>query len=498
MVLETGKCDVLGVDYEMGTQAALLSAIARSAEELTAGEGWPDGVNMLLESLGRATGVSRVWIFQTVKLSASSITQNYTFEWAAAPEYKQIGMAMFNMFTTSIDQPEYREMVQSRKQGGWQKVLTAQLSEGWLRSNLEKQQIKSMLTLPVMVEGAWWGTLGFDDCERDYDWSDAEIALLRTAGYLVSNAVLADRLSAKRKQFSILKEITDSHAWSYDFKSGQLWCSQELIHSVPMPTDGILLSLHEAMRLIHPHDRRPFIKAVRDYVAGKEPTLRQDVRIYSDCGEARWMELIGNLRKNSSGQPEQLAGIAVDIRVRKEEEARLQVEASTDPLTGVLNRREFDRLLQSHFDQAKRNNSTFALLLVDIDYFKGLNDKFGHTVGDNVLRYFTEICGSILRGHDIMARLGGDEFAILLPGVMLNTARNIGERIRRYVVSKPYSTEGRRVFMTASLGVALYSGNYDSPEALMQGADKALYAAKKAGRNCLVTTADPQYIESGH
>lgn len=497
MGLETGKCDVLGVDYEVGTHAGILSAIARSAEELASGLGWPGGVNSLLESLGRATGVSRVWIFQTVKLTSSHITQNYTFEWASDPKYKQIGMSMFNMFTTSIDQPEYRDMVQSRKQGGWQKVVTEQLSEGWLRDYLVGQNIKSMLTLPVLVEGSWWGTLGFDDCERDYDWSDEEISLLKTAGYLISNAVLTDRLSAKRKQFSILKEITDSHAWSYDFNSGQVWCSQELIHSVPMPMDGILLSLHEALRMVHPDDRRSFTKAVRDYVSGKEEALRQDVRIYSDCGEARWMELIGNLRKNSKGQPEQLAGIAVDITARKEEEARLQAEASTDPLTGVTNRREFERLFQHHFEEARQNNSSFALLLVDIDYFKGLNDKFGHTVGDSVLRYFTEICGAILRSQDVIARLGGDEFAILLPDVMLKTARNIGERIRRYVVSKPYSTEGRRVFMTVSLGVALCCGDYSSTEEVMQSADKALYSAKKSGRNCLVSTADPQYIEGG-
>ena len=102
-------------------------------------------------------------------------------------------MPMFSMFTNPIDRPGYRDMIRSRRSGEWQKVMTRKLEPGWLRDNQEVQRIKSMLTIPVMVDDEWWGTLGFDDCEREYDWTDAEIALLRTAGYLIANAVLRDR-----------------------------------------------------------------------------------------------------------------------------------------------------------------------------------------------------------------------------------------------------------------------------------------------------------------
>lgn len=190
MGINTGNFKNLGSSYEEGSNAAVLSAIARSAEELTSGKGWPDGVNDLLAALGQATGVSRVWIFQTIKVTDTYITQNYTFEWAAAPRYKQLGMPMFSMFTNKINRPEYRETVQSRLRGEWQKMVVDQLEPGWFKDTLEVQKIKSMLTIPVMVEDQWWGTLGFDDCERAYDWSDVEIALLKTAGYLISNAVL--------------------------------------------------------------------------------------------------------------------------------------------------------------------------------------------------------------------------------------------------------------------------------------------------------------------
>lgn len=492
MGIKTGNFESLGVSYEEGSNAGLLAAIARSAEDLTSGKGWPGGVDGLLEALGRVTGVSRVWIFQTISLTETHITQNYTFEWAAAPKYKQIGMAMFNMSTNPIDRPEYRDAIESRKRGEWQKTLVSQLAPGWFRENLEVQNIKSMLTIPVMVEDQWWGTLGFDDCEREYDWTDAEVALLKTAGYLISNAVLRDRLSAKRKQFDILKQLTDSSAWAYDFITGQVWCASELIHSVPMPSDNFRLSLHSAFRWIHPDDRKPLLKRFREFIAKDGDVFRFDVRLFTDCGGLRWVELIGNIRRGAEGRPEQFAGIAVDIRARKQEEERLLEEATTDPLTGAINRRMFDRVLQRQIECAMEDGSSFAVLLLDIDCFKGLNDRFGHAVGDQALRNFTAICRRVLRADDILARFGGDEFAVLLPDTDQDTARGVGERLRRAVVGTPYSFESQRVLMTTSIGLDVYKGGVTSAQRVIERADIALYAAKKAGRNALISSADSQ------
>ena len=502
MVITTGNYKELGISYESGTNAGLLSAIARSAEELTSGVGWPDGVNGLLESLGRVTGVSRVWIFQTVNLTDTHVTQNYTFEWAAASEYKQIGMPMFSMFTNPIDRPEYREVVESRKRGEWQKVNISQLKSGWLYDTLAVQNIKSMLTIPVMVEGQWWGTLGFDDCERDYDWSDAEIALLKTAGYLISNAVLRDRLSAKRKQFDILKSITESSAWAYDFKTRQvwcssellysvpIWCSSELLYSVPMPSDSVRFSLHSGLRWVYSKDRSSFLQSLRDYVKSGKDVFRADIRLINDCGGLKWVELIGNIRRGETGKPEQFAGIAVDIRARKQEEERLLEEATTDSLTGVMNRRMFERVLREQVDSALNDGSSFALLLLDIDYFKGLNDKYGHSVGDELLCYFTDLCSESLGSQGMIARLGGDEFALLLPGFDHLSARRLGEVVRQNVLRKPYYYRDSRVFMTTSIGLDVHTGGVTSSERVLKNADMALYAAKKAGRNCLISTSD--------
>ncbi len=140
MGINTGNFKNLGNSYEKGSKAAVLSAIARSAEELTSGKGWPDGVNDLLAALGQATGVSRVWIFQTIKVTDTHITQNYTFEWAAAPRYKQLGMPMFSMFTNKVNRPEYRETIQSRLHGEWQKWSLTNLNRAGSRTLLKSRK----------------------------------------------------------------------------------------------------------------------------------------------------------------------------------------------------------------------------------------------------------------------------------------------------------------------------------------------------------------------
>jgi diguanylate cyclase (GGDEF)-like protein len=495
MPIQTGTFDGLGTSYEEGSNAALLSAIARSAEELTSGKGWPEGVNDLLAALGRVTGVSRVWIFQTLELTDSHITQNYTFEWAAAPRFKQIGMPMFSMFTNPVDRPGYRDMIRSRKNGEWQKILTRELEPGWLRDSQEVQRIKSMLTIPIMVDDEWWGTLGFDDCEREYDWTDAEIALLRTAGYLIANAVLRDRLSAKRKQFEILRRITDSSAWSFDFTTGQLWCAAELIHSVPMPTENINLSLRAALRLVHPLDRHGLLQAVREHMAGDKDVFRQDLRLFTDCCDLRWMELIGNLRRGAGGRPEQLAGIAVDIRARKQEEERLREEAVTDPLTGVLNRRMFWRELQAQLDRAVDRGAPFAVLMLDIDHFKTLNDTYGHHAGDVILGGFAGRCAAAVRSQDVIARLGGDEFVVLLPGERCKAARSVAERILEGVASSPFAVDGREHRVTASIGLYVHDGTLSTPARVLERADAALYQAKRQGRNRLAEADGCCFLE---
>jgi diguanylate cyclase (GGDEF)-like protein len=161
-------------------------------------------------------------------------------------------------------------------------------------------------------------------------------------------------------------------------------------------------------------------------------------------------------------------------------------QASTDGLTELSNRRQFEEVLDVEIQRAERFGGSLALIVADLDDFKQINDRYGHQAGDDVLRAFADVLRETAREVDLPARYGGEEFAILLPQTDATGARRLAERLRRTIASTPISTSaGGPVAVTASFGVAAYP---DAPTAaaLFAAADDALYKAKAAGKNCVV------------
>jgi diguanylate cyclase (GGDEF)-like protein len=164
----------------------------------------------------------------------------------------------------------------------------------------------------------------------------------------------------------------------------------------------------------------------------------------------------------------------------------LALAALTDPLTGVANRRRLDESLEAEVSRAQRYGEALSLIIADLDYFKQINDEYGHEVGDTVLKSFAHIMKSTVREVDVVARLGGDEFVILLPESGSAAAEALAERIR-LSQSRAAVLPVRRA-ITVSLGTAeLRAG--ESAAALLRRADRALYQAKEAGRNCQMMSA---------
>jgi len=171
--------------------------------------------------------------------------------------------------------------------------------------------------------------------------------------------------------------------------------------------------------------------------------------------------------------------------------AKLEDLANTDPLTRALNRRAFTRCVVEELNRAQRFPAPFALLMLDLDHFKEVNDRYGHTVGDEVLCAAVQDMRNATRGIDSVGRWGGEEFAILLPRANDEQAQIVAERIRVNIErSIPLCDESRRVSVTASLGIAVWRPG-DSLEAIFRYADDALYRAKSAGRNCVVVAREP-------
>lgn len=487
MEFKTGNIGAVNPAEKNLFEGPLLASLARSAEKFTGDNEWREGIDDLLADLGRITGVSRVWIFQVLEINSEEITQDYTFEWAAASEYIQLGMPVFKKFTNKLGTGSYRQLIESRIKGEWQKVLTSELSDSWLKKSQVDQGIKSMLTIPIIVEKKLWGVLGFDDCERNYEWSDTEISLLRIAAFFISNSVLQNRLTSREKQFEILQQFVSTGAWQYDIKSRHLWSSARRFYPIDVVSENLHLSLQGLLRLVYKDDRRGLLNNFAVFNSSNKDISHCDLRIRDKNGRYHWVEIIGSLGRDSKGAPSKISGIVLDVEKRKEFEANLKKNAETDALTGALNKRMLEESLQRQIEKSRNRGTAFSLLLFDIDHFKKVNDTYGHIAGDKVLKQFVDLCHKNLREGDVFARVGGEEFSLILLNSSEEASCITGERFRKAIESNP--AESGTIKYTVSIGCAEYNG-VEEWEALYSRADRALYQAKANGRNCVYSFSE--------
>jgi two-component system, cell cycle response regulator len=168
-------------------------------------------------------------------------------------------------------------------------------------------------------------------------------------------------------------------------------------------------------------------------------------------------------------------------------EHRLNELARRDPLTGVLNRRTFYEILEREWNRAERYGHPLSCVMVDVDFFKKINDTYGHMVGDHVLSFLAQSLEGLSRCPDYICRWGGEEFCALLPETDEEGAHRWAERCRAAIAEATVNSNECNVTMTASFGVAQRQDGMDNPKQLIAQADQALYAAKRAGRHCVVS-----------
>ena len=229
----------------------------------------------------------------------------------------------------------------------------------------------------------------------------------------------------------------------------------------------------------------------RRVLAGE--TVERDTQRLRKDGSIVDVSILSSPIRDGLGEVVAASEIARDISARKLADARLQHLASHDALTGLLNRRAFELELERAVAFAKRFGLETALIVVDIDHFKLINDTYGHRTGDAALQRLSDLMRSRLRQTDVLGRLGGDEFAIILPGVEQSQARRVADEILDvFRTDRGIAINGEVVAMTASAGIARIGADDASPGELLAEGDMALYAAKQGGRDRVAEAPAPQ------
>jgi diguanylate cyclase (GGDEF)-like protein/PAS domain S-box-containing protein len=238
--------------------------------------------------------------------------------------------------------------------------------------------------------------------------------------------------------------------------------------------------------ITHPDDVQADVALVEETVHGVRSGYEMEKRYVRADGTAVWVLLSVSLVRNRDRRPLHFIAQAQDISERRRLEAELHRRATEDELTGLLNRRGFQRELEAQLRRGRRYDEPATLMLIDLDGFKAVNDTFGHVTGDRLLRHVAEVLRGRLRGTDVIARLGGDEFAVLLPHTPTEGAAEVARALAVELEGRPVEFDGRPIVVRVSAGVTAVIAP-DLLEPLLRDADRALYAAKIGGRNRTVT-----------
>jgi diguanylate cyclase (GGDEF)-like protein/PAS domain S-box-containing protein len=235
------------------------------------------------------------------------------------------------------------------------------------------------------------------------------------------------------------------------------------------------------LALTHPHDREAAHEAMRRLVTGEDPNPRLEQRFVHADGRPVWVALTVSLVRDPQGHPLYAMSQVEDVTERRASGARLAHQAVHDPLTGLPNRVWFVERLQNALT-VQNGAGRVAVLFIDLDHFKVINDSLGHAAGDRLLVAVADRLRAAIRPNDTLARFTGDEFTILCNGVPDEaTAVELAERVAA-AVAKPLALVEGEVFVTASVGIALAAGELETPETLLRNADAALHRAKEQGR----------------
>ncbi len=311
-------------------------------------------------------------------------------------------------------------------------------------------------------------------------------SLERSLRYAMSHHRALQDLAASEARYALAARAVNDGIWDWDLTSDRMYFSprwQALLGRCPAAASG---TAGDWFALVHDDDRRGLELAIEAHLSGRTSLLQAKCRMLRADGAWRWMLTRGVAVDDPGGTPVRMAGSLTDITASRSTERQLQHDALHDSLTGLPNRALFmDRLERAVLRQRRNPDKTFAVLFLDSDRFKLVNDTFSHSVGDRLLIAMAGRIARELRPGDTVSRLAGDEFAVLLEDLEIGEAEQFAASVATRLsdaLATEFGIDGQRLFVTASTGIALPRDRASAAD-LLRNADIAMYEAKHRGRN---------------
>ncbi len=308
--------------------------------------------------------------------------------------------------------------------------------------------------------------------------------LTRAIRYSIERKHSAEKLRESQERYALAVRGANDGIWDWNLKTNRAYFSPRWLAMLGLTESDGEEAAETWFSRVHPHDLDSVQQKLTEHINSLTPLFQSEHRVRCKNGRYLWVLARAIAVRDKDGRAYRVAGSLTDISDRKEAEEQLLHDAFHDALTGLPNRALFmDRLGVSIAHSARRERYLFAVLFLDLDRFKNINDSLGHLNGDLLLKTLASRLTGLLRMGDTVARLGGDEFAILLDDIEdPSHADQVATRVL-FEITRPVELDGHEVFTTASIGIALNTSSYERAEDVLRDADIAMYQAKSEGKN---------------